>query len=95
VGAWVAVPVVTVVPVVPLIAFRCSGSGLLNHDDGASWWSGPRRNITRCLGVSWLRFLHDYWPGCASGSVFHDREGFYIIFRSRSFAIMKYLLRNL
>jgi len=46
--------------------------------------------------VSWLRFLHDYWrPGCTSGSVFHDREGFYIIFRSRSFAIMKYLLRNL
>jgi hypothetical protein len=55
---------------------------------------GARRNITRCLGVSWLRFLHNCRrPGCASGSVSHDREGFSIIFRSKSFAIMKYLLR--
>jgi hypothetical protein len=40
VGVWVAV---RVVPVVRLIAFRFPGPGLVNHDDGTSWWSGPRR----------------------------------------------------
>jgi hypothetical protein len=43
VGAWVAVLVVLVVLVVRLIAFRFPGAGLLNHDDGTSSWSGPRR----------------------------------------------------
>jgi len=27
----------------PLIAFRRLRAGPLNHDDGASWWSWPRR----------------------------------------------------
>jgi hypothetical protein len=38
VGAWGAVRVVAVVG---LIAVRFPGPGLLNHDDGTSWWSGP------------------------------------------------------
>jgi hypothetical protein len=32
---------VRVVPVVRLIAFRFPGAGLVNHDDGTSWWSEP------------------------------------------------------
>jgi hypothetical protein len=40
VGAWIAV---RVVPVVRLIAVRFAGAELVNHDDGTSWWSGPRR----------------------------------------------------
>jgi hypothetical protein len=40
VSAWIAVRVVAVVC---LIAFRLPGAVLLNHDDGTSWWSGPRR----------------------------------------------------
>jgi hypothetical protein len=42
VSAWIAV---RVVPVVRLIVFRFPGPGLLNHDDGTSWWSdGLLRN---------------------------------------------------
>jgi hypothetical protein len=38
-----AVRLVRLVPVVRLIAFRLPRGALLNHDDGTSWWSQPRR----------------------------------------------------
>ena len=34
---------VPVVPVVRLTAFGVPAGGLLNHDDGTSWWPGPQR----------------------------------------------------